>query len=84
MNEIVYIVYGETYYIEYGSYIGLFGIFSSRELAEEAKAKITKELFEKNKDDPWSNVSSMNDIYVYIEEIEKDKVINIELGGYAE
>lgn len=84
MKNKIYVVYGETYYGGYGSYVGLFGVFSSKDLAEKAKTKIVKELFEKNKNDGWSDVTSIDDIHVYIEEIEKDKILNIELGGYAE
>lgn len=84
MKNKIYIVFGETYYYGYGSYIGLFGVFSSKDLAEKAKQEKVKELFEKNKNDSWADVSSIDDIHVYIEEIEKDKMIDIELGGYAE
>lgn len=80
----VYVVYGETYYGGYGSYVGLFGVFSSKELAEKAKQEKVKELFEENKNDDWATVSSTDDIHVYIKEIEEDRILNIELGGYAE
>lgn len=84
MKNKVYVVYGETYYGGYGSYVGLFGVFSSKELAEKAKQKMVKELFEEKKNDGRSDVSSIDDIHVYIEEVEEDKMLNIELGGYAE
>ncbi len=84
MKNKIYVVYGETYYGEYGSYVGLFGVFSSKELAEKAKIKMVKELFEKNKNDDGSYVTSIDDIEVYIEEIEEDKMLDIYLGGYAE
>lgn len=84
MKNKIYVVYGETYYGRYGSYVGLFGVFSSKDLAEKAKIKMVKELFVQNKNDKWADVSSMDDIHVYIEEIEKDKILNMELGGYAE
>lgn len=84
MKNKIYVVYGETYYGGYGSYVGLFGVFSSKDLAEKAKTKIVEELFEKNKNDNWTTVTSMDDIHVYIKEIEEDKMLNIGLGGYAE
>ena len=84
MKNKVYVVYGETYYYAYGSYVGLFGVFSSKDLAEKAKTKIVEQLFEKNKNDDCTTVTSTDDIHVYIEEIEEDKMINIVLGGYAE
>lgn len=84
MNSKIYMVFGETYYYGYGSYIGLFGVFSSKVLAEKAKQEKIKELFEKNKDDHLTDVKSIDDIHVYIEEIEENKILNIELGGYAE
>lgn len=40
MKNKVYVVYGETYYYAYGSYVGLFGVFSSKDLAEKAKIKM--------------------------------------------
>lgn len=84
MINKIYVVYGETYYGGYGSYVGLFGVFSSKDLAEKAKIKMVKELFEKNKNDDWAYVTSIDDIHVYVEEIEEDKMLNIGLGGYAE
>lgn len=84
MKNKIYVVYGETYYGGYGSYVGLFGVFSSKDLAEKAKIKMVKELFEKNKNDDWAYVTSIDDIHVYVEEIEEDKTLNIGLGGYAE
>lgn len=84
MKNKIYVVYGETYYGGYGSYVGLFGVFSSKDLAEKSKTKIVEELFEKNKNDNWTTVTSMDDIHVYIKEIEEDKMLNIGLGGYAE
>ena len=45
---------------------------------------MVKELFEKNKNDDGSYVTSIDDIEVYIEEIEEDKMLDIYLGGYAE
>lgn len=84
MKNKIYVVYGETYYYKFGSYVGLFGVFSSKDLAEKAKQEKIKELFEKNKNGGWSTVTSTDDIHVYIKEIEEDKMLNIELGGYAE
>ena len=84
MKNKIYVVYGETYYGRYGSYVVLFGVFSSKDLAEKAKIKMVKELFEKNKNDDWAYVTSIDDIHVYVEEIEEDKMLNIGLGGYAE
>ena len=46
MKNKIYVVYGETYYYGYGSYVGLFGVFSSKDLAEKAKNKMVKKLFE--------------------------------------
>ena len=69
MKNKIYVVYGETYYGGYGSYVGLFGVFSSKDLAEKSKTKIVEELFEKNKNDNWTTVTSMDDIHVYIKEI---------------
>ena len=45
---------------------------------------MVKELFEKNKNNDWADVTSTDDIDIYIEEIEEDKILDIELGGYAE
>ena len=84
MKNKIYVVYGETYYYRFASYVGLVGVFSSKDLAEKAKTKIVEELFEKNKNDNWADVTSTDDIHVYIEEIEEDKMVNIGLGGYAE
>lgn len=43
-----------------------------------------KQLYDENKNDEWTIVEDLSDIEVGILEIEADKLLNIELGGYCE
>ena len=49
-----------------------------------AKDLVTKELYEKNVNDKWTRVENLSDVDVDILEIEADKLVEIELGGYCE
>lgn len=82
---ILYVVHGNTYYDGYGHEENIFGIFTEKDSAESAKDLIVKELYEKEITRCWvSNVDNISDIEVDILEIEADKLVEIELGGYCE
>ena len=81
---ILYVVHGNTYYDGYGYIENIFGIYTEKDAAEAAKDLMTKQLYDKNKDDKWSIVEDLSDIEVRIVEIEVDKLVNVELGGYCE
>lgn len=82
---ILYVVHENTYYDGYGHEENIFGIFTEKDSAESAKDLIVKELYEKEITRGWvSNVDNISDIEVDILEIEADKLVEIELGGYCE
>lgn len=55
-----------------------------KDAAEAAKDLVTQELYEKNVNDKWTRVENLSDVDVDILEIEADKLVEIELGGYCE
>ena len=77
----LYVVHGNNYYDGYGYVENIFGVYTEKDAAEAAKDLVTKQLYDENKDDKWSIVE---DIEVGIVEIEADKLVGIELGGYCE
>ena len=82
---ILYMVHGNTWYdSSYGYIETIFGIFTDKHKAEEAKQSIIEELYEQEMQKHWSTVYDISDIDVNIVEIEADKITNIELGGYVE
>lgn len=82
---ILYVVHGNTYYDGYGHIEKIFGIYTKKDEAEATKDLIVKELYEKEIARGWmSIVEDISDIEVDILEIESDKLIEIELGGYCE
>jgi hypothetical protein len=83
---ILYVVHGNTYYNDYGyGHIEkIFGVYTEKDAAEVAKDLVTKELYEKNVNDKWTRVENLSDVDVDILEIEADKLVEIELGGYCE
>lgn len=83
---ILYVIHGNTYYYdEYGHIENIFGIYTKKDDAEAVKELITKELYEKEIAKGWlSVVEDISDIEVEILEIEADKLVEIELGGYCE
>ena len=83
MNK-VYLVYGNTYFEEYGAYINTFGVFSTLEEAEKVKKQKEDEYFERESTVIYSYVDDRSEVEFQIMEIEVDKVIDRQLGGYAE
>lgn len=82
---ILYVVHGNTYYDGYGHIENIFGIYTKKDEAEAAKDLMVRELYEKEIARGWmSIVENMSDIEVNILEIEANKLMEIELGGYCE
>lgn len=80
----LYVVHGNNYYNGYGYVENIFGVYTEKDAAEAAKDLVTKQLYDENKDNKWSIVEDLSDIEVGIVEIEADKLVGIELGGYCE
>lgn len=80
----LYVVRGNNYYNGYGYVENIFGVYTEKDAAEAAKDLVTKQLYDENKDNKWSIVEDLSDIEVGIVEIEADKLVGIELGGYCE
>lgn len=81
----LYVVHGNTYYDGYGHIENIFGIYKKKDEAEAAKDLTIKELYEKEIARGWMPiVDDISDIEVDILEIESDKLVDIELGGYCE
>lgn len=84
---ILYVVHGNTYYDgSYGYTENIFGIYTMKDAAESARDLVVKELYEKEikRGLGYSIVDDISDIEVDILEIEVDKLVNVELGGYCE
>lgn len=82
---ILYVVHGNTYYDGDGYLENIFGIYTKKDAAEAAKDLKIKELYEKEIARGWRTiVENVSDIEVNILEIEAEKLVNIELGGYCE
>ena len=81
----LYVVHGNTYYWRYGHIENIFGIYTKKDEAEAAKDLMIKELYEKEIaiGQQMSIVEDISDIEVEILEIEADKLVEIELGGYC-
>lgn len=81
---VLYVVHGNTYYGGYGHVENIFGIYTEKKDAEAAKDLMIKELYEKNTDNAWTYVEDIEEIEVDIVEIDANKLVDIELGGYCE
>ena len=80
----VYLVYGNTCFDKYGAYINTFGVFSTLEEAEKIKKQKEDEYFERESTVIYPCVEDRSEVEFQIMEIEIDKVIDLQLGGYVE
>jgi hypothetical protein len=81
----LYVVYGDVWFEGYGSKIVLFGVFTSKEKAIEAKETKEKEYFKKETTlNPFTLVEKPGDVVFDISEIDSDEILNEYLGGYTE
>lgn len=80
----LYLVYGDTHFDGYGSYIHVFGIFRTREKAERVKVKKEDEYFKEDQASAFSSLSCRSEVNFTIMEVEVGVPIDECLGGYAE
>lgn len=78
MYEKLYLVYGDTWFGCYGSEINIFGVFTSKEMAEKVKKQKEDEYFENDQKSKFTEVA------FYIKEICVNTICNEYLGGYIE
>lgn len=82
-----YLVYGNTWFEGYGANITVFGIFDTLEQAKKAKEEKEEEYFKKELKNPFSLIETKDDksgIKFDTHEIEVNKTMDLELGGYCE
>ena len=81
----IFVVYGDTYFDGYGSYINLFGVFEDEQTAMKVKEDMEEKYYKDSLKNDWmqGNVEK-SDIKFKIQEIPVNKMCDIYLGGYAE
>ena len=82
-----YLVYGDTWFEGYGAKITVFVVFDTLEQAEKAKKNKEEEYFKEDLKNTYFCIDSEDDkmmIEFNIHEIEVNKLIDLELGGYCE
>ena len=82
----VYLVYGDTYLQDYGSEFHLFGIFTSKEMAEKVKKQEEDKLYQQEmKRKPcYRYINSRNEVEFEINEMQLDEICDLFVGGYVE
>lgn len=83
----LYVVYGDVWFEGYGSEIMLFGVFTSKKMAEKIKKQKEKEYFENEMSEhrkKYTLVETPDDIKFEVKEIDSDKSFDECLGGYCE
>lgn len=82
----VYLVYGDTYFEKYGSDFHLFGVFTSKQAAEEVKKQKEDEFYqqEMKKKTLYRNIDSREEVEFEIKEMQLDKICDLLVGGYVE
>lgn len=80
----LYLVYGNTWFGAYGEAIHIFGVFSSRKMAEKVKKQAEDEYFEQDQQSRFTELNDRSEVEFYIVEIPEDTRIDEKLGGYIE
>ena len=82
----VYLVYGDAYFEQYGSEFHLFGVFTSKQMAEEVKKQKEDEFYqqEMKKKSGYRNIDSREEVEFEIEEMQLDEICDLFVGGYVE
>lgn len=80
----LYLVYGNTWFVGYGEEIHIFGVFSSRKMAEKVKKQAEDEYFEQDQQSRFTELNDRSEVEFYIVEIPEDTRIDEKLGGYIE
>lgn len=80
----LYLVHGNTWFERYGYEEHVFGVFTSREKAEEAKIVTEKRLQEEIEKNSYIYVKDPEDVKLDILEVKADELIDEYLGGYVE
>jgi hypothetical protein len=82
----VYLVYGDVYFEQYGSEFHLFGVFTSKEMAEKTKKQKEDEFYqqEMKKKSGYRNIDSREEVEFEIKEMQLDEICDLFVGGYVE
>ena len=82
----VYLVYGYVYFEQYGSEFHLFGVFTSKEMAEKVKKQKEDEFYqqEMKKKSYYRNIDSREEVEFEIKEMQLDEICDLFVGGYVE
>lgn len=62
----------------------IFGVFSSRKMAEKVKKQAEDEYFEQDQQSRFTELNDRSEVEFYIVEIPEDTRIDEKLGGYIE
>lgn len=73
----VYLVYGDVYFEQYGSEFHLFGVFTSKEMAEKIKKQKEDEFYqqEMKKKSGYRNIDSREEVEFEIKEMQLDEFV---------
>ena len=81
----IFVVYGDTYFDEYGSYINLFGAFEDEQAAMKVKEDMEEKYYKDSLKSDWLNGNvERSDVKFKIQEVLINQMFDIYLGGYAE
>lgn len=82
----IFVVYGDTYFEGYGSYINLFGVFEDERTAMKVKEDMEEKYYKNSLyNNPWTRSDiERSQIEFKIQEVPINQMIDIYLGGYAE
>ena len=83
-NDLVYIVYGETYYQPYGSYPAIFGVFDTLDEAMKFREEKVEYMWQEERKTSYNKDIAKEEIHVSVSAFTLNSPYVVNVGGYAE
>lgn len=83
-SNLVYVVYGETYYQPYGSYPAIFGVFDTLDEAMKFREEKIEYMWQEERKNSFNKYITKEEIHVNVSAFTLNDPHVVNVGGYAE
>lgn len=83
-SNLVYVVYGETYYQPFGSYPAIFGVFDTLDEAMKFREEKIEYMWQEERKNSFNKDITKEEIHVNVSVFTLNDPYVVNVGGYAE